>query len=80
VIHPIREARQRAELVYVHDGHLYEPESHECLYCGIHYTAASFDPWYARLVCEQARQDVLDDPIAPGWLRRAAQAQGVGKA
>jgi hypothetical protein len=80
VIHPIREARESAELVYAHDGHLYEAESSECLYCGIHYTAASFDPWISRLVCEEARQDVLEDPLAPGWLRRAARRESVGVA
>jgi hypothetical protein len=80
VIHPLKEARESAELVYRDDGHLYEAESSECLYCGIHYTKASFDPGIARLMCEQARQDVLDDPLAPGWLRRAARREAVGVA
>lgn len=79
-MHPLRLARETAVLVYADDGHLYDVRDSECLYCGIHYTKASFDPWYARLVCEEARQDVLDDPLVPGWLRRRAQAQGVGKA
>ncbi len=68
-------SQEPPRLVYRHDGHVYDPETDECLVCGVHYTRASFDPCFHRLLCDLAKEEARQDAFHP-VRRRLAQASG----